>query len=387
MAQVSLARVVNHLLVVATIRLLPFVGAYAARRKARWLNRLAIALLYLLVPMLACLGGAGWVVGSLLLAESYFFFISLGSNGLGRVAAWARLPNVVLFGLIFSAYVVVPALCFPKVTVSTVVVLGCEIALSSYSYCVETSRAGPKRPALRECLFFLLVNPTVAYSDRGSEILTCRDSGDSVWTGWRRAGFGLTLMIVNLLLLEPCAHFLHKANVAGYGILALAAFGLVDLVSLYAAHAALAHVQIGCMRQIGWQVPERYLSPLSSSTPLEFWRRWNTYFHSWLKTYVFLPVGRAAYRKTGAAVVPMLAVIATLTVSGVIHSAVATAGRASLEVRPLAFFCAVCAFTVAWALVTTALRRVRARGPTWLSYVTARVAIIGGLIAAVVAWA
>jgi MBOAT, membrane-bound O-acyltransferase family len=384
MGGLSLVRAGSHLLVVVTIRLLPFVSAYVLGRHSPLRMRLLVAGLFLPVPLLACVVGASNAVVALLLAQVYFVAISLGSNTVSRAAAAVRLPRVLLFVAIFAAYVGVPALCCPRVGVATVVVLGCEIGLSSYSYCVETGAAGGRIPALRDCLFFLLVNPTLAYSDRGVFGAT---ADENTARGWRRAAYGIGLMGLNLALLEPCAHLLHKKGLTEDSALFLVAFGVADLLSLYCAHVALAHLQIGCMRQMGWRVPERYLAPLSSTAPLEFWRRWNTYLYTWLKLYVFLPIGRAAYRRTGWAVVPMFAAIATLMVSGIIHSAVASAGRASVEMRPLAFFIAAGVFIVAWSTAMHLLRGLRERVPAWACDTVGRVAVTGGLVAAVVAWA
>jgi hypothetical protein len=47
-------------------------------------------------------------------------------------------------------------------------VAGWDLALSGYSYCIEVARTG-RRPPLGDCLLFMLVNPVLVYSERGTE--------------------------------------------------------------------------------------------------------------------------------------------------------------------------------------------------------------------------
>jgi D-alanyl-lipoteichoic acid acyltransferase DltB (MBOAT superfamily) len=59
---------------------------------------------------------------------------------------------------------------------------------------------------------------------------------------------------------------------------------------LYAAHSGLASIQIGLLRLIGFNIPERYTFPALATSPADFWRRWNRWVGSWVRRYLFAPL-------------------------------------------------------------------------------------------------
>ena len=59
-------------------------------------------------------------------------------------------------------------------------------------------------------------------------------------------------------------------------------YGAEAFLVLYAAHSALAHIQIGLCSLVGYRAPERYLYPIAAVSPREFWERWNVYVTTWL---------------------------------------------------------------------------------------------------------
>jgi D-alanyl-lipoteichoic acid acyltransferase DltB (MBOAT superfamily) len=102
------------------------------------------------------------------------------------------------------------------------------------------------------------------------------------------------------------------------------AYYVLRLLAGYAAHSGTASVQIGLMRMLGHEVPERYRYPLLASSPIEFWRRWNTYVGSWARRYVYVPAATKLRRRLGptpirAAVAVSLAVLLTFGVVGLLH--------------------------------------------------------------------
>jgi D-alanyl-lipoteichoic acid acyltransferase DltB (MBOAT superfamily) len=144
-----------------------------------------------------------------------------------------------------------------------------------------------------------------------------------------------------------------------YGVLPLVAqgswiltssvsLGLLRLVSEYAAHSGLAHVQIGLMRSIGWSVPERYLYPLFASSPSDFWRRWNVYVRTWLDAYVFFPSAARIRRAIGRRAAGPLAVVVTLIASGLLHDVFVLGASHVVTLKYTTLFAAGAAVIVSW---------------------------------------
>jgi hypothetical protein len=109
------------------------------------------------------------------------------------------------------------------------------------------------------------------------------------------------------------------------------------------------------MRQLGWVVPERYCRPWMAASPIDFWRRWNTYVRSWLEAYVFVPLARRMARRTQSRWSYVVAAVATLAASGILHDAFVFADRQELSGSRTKFFLGAGAVLLVW----------RAAGSIW----------------------
>src|SRR5213076_1731678 len=47
----------------------------------------------------------------------------------------------------------------------------------------------------------------------------------------------------------------------------------------------------GCARLLGFEFPLNFLRPLLSRNPREFWQKWHMTLSSWVRDYVFIPLG------------------------------------------------------------------------------------------------
>ncbi len=62
-------------------------------------------------------------------------------------------------------------------------------------------------------------------------------------------------------------------------------------VRLYADFAGYSHIAIGCMQLLGFSVPENFRGPYWSASVREFWDRWHISLSSWLRDYIYIPLG------------------------------------------------------------------------------------------------
>jgi hypothetical protein len=383
----------RYMSVLLSMRLLPF-AVYVLLTSAAFRSRVISAAGYLMVSGLACWLGAGSSIEFLATGFIYYLLISLGVNRLSGLVATGRLTRGGALVVIFFAFLLLPGVVLPGVALSTFLVVGCELALSSYSYCVETSRRGATTATLRDCLFFLFVNPTVVYTVRGTAVAT-----QGGFSGWRRAAAGVTIMFLNVAILRPFAihvrHGLAFAGVPAGATVSLLLYGMTGFFTVYAAHSGLAHIHIGLMRQIGWAVPERYRYPLLSTSPFDFWRRWNTYVRVWLEAYVFLPLARKVSRKTKLRSAQVAAAVATLAASGALHCAVTFAGRQNLAALKLEaeFFLAAGVLLAVWRIAAFLGNAVQARlDPLYarrfavVAGLSARLGVATALVAATIEW-
>jgi alginate O-acetyltransferase complex protein AlgI len=68
---------------------------------------------------------------------------------------------------------------------------------------------------------------------------------------------------------------------------AIAAFA----TQLYCDFSGYTDIGRGCAQLLGFSVPENFLSPYQSAHPAEFWRRWHISLSSWLRDYLYIPLG------------------------------------------------------------------------------------------------
>jgi hypothetical protein len=344
---------VSHLLgvsrqmaVLLSLRVLPFavhgvLTATAAGRRLAWIAA------YLVAPTCAWMLGGAWSIVVIACGCAYYLVIGLGINRLSRLLADGYLTRGALAVVLLWLCLLMPGLVLPGLAIDLYLVVGMELALSAYSYCVETSRPGSSPARLRGALFFLLVNPTLVYSASGAFTGTTARS-----SGLRRTAAGVALMFSSMLCLRPVSLYLHSAAAAetmsARALAVLVACGVARFLVAYAAHSGLASCQIGLTRHAGWTVPERYDHPLRAASPTDFWRRWNTYRRTWLEAYVFLPLARRLARPTRRRSAQVIAAVATLLASGLIHDAYAFAGRQRVTFRMSELFLAAAALLVLW---------------------------------------
>jgi hypothetical protein len=76
------------------------------------------------------------------------------------------------------------------------------------------------------------------------------------------------------------------------------------------------------MRLLGYEVPERFRYPLLAASPVDFWRRWNTYTGGWARRYIFIPVSlwlRHEFRSAPTVSLKAAAVMLTFIGIGAAH--------------------------------------------------------------------
>lgn len=84
------------------------------------------------------------------------------------------------------------------------------------------------------------------------------------------------------------AVFASPENYTSFEILiALYAFTL----QLYADFSGYSDIAIGVSRMLGYEIPENFDRPHQSRSIGEFWRRWHMTLSTWLRDYLFFPLG------------------------------------------------------------------------------------------------
>ncbi|WP_266157010.1 MBOAT family O-acyltransferase [Dyella silvatica] len=109
---------------------------------------------------------------------------------------------------------------------------------------------------------------------------------------------GLMLIVIGLIkkviisnqlataLVDPA--FAAPQALAGPDML-LAVYGYA--VQIYCDFSGYTDIAIGCALLLGYRFPDNFNRPYTATDPQDFWRRWHISLSSWLRDYLYIPLG------------------------------------------------------------------------------------------------
>lgn len=113
-----------------------------------------------------------------------------------------------------------------------------------------------------------------------------------------KAAFAFTLIALGLIKKSFIAHYLSQELVApafadplGYGTfdLVIAVYGYA--LQIYCDFSAYSDIAIGVAALLGYHFDKNFDQPYRSQSLQEFWRRWHISLSSWLRDYLYIPLG------------------------------------------------------------------------------------------------
>lgn len=143
-------------------------------------------------------------------------------------------------------------------------------------------------------LFPVLVSgPIARLRDMDRTLVSRPFSADLAASGMRRFFVGLAKKALVADTLAPLADAAWETAGAGCGLppdlaaLALVAYSL----QLYFDFSGYTDMAVGLGRMLGFRIPENFDYPYATRSVREFWRRWHATLGSWLRDYVYIPLG------------------------------------------------------------------------------------------------
>ncbi len=139
----------------------------------------------------------------------------------------------------------------------------------------------------------LIAGPIIRYHQISDQIAdrSANDTVDNKLTGFFRFVIGLSkkVLIANTMAAEADKIFaLAPAELttitAWIGMLAYT-------FQIYFDFSGYSDMAIGLGKMIGFKFPENFDNPYTSRSITEFWRRWHMTLGSWMKNYLYIPLG------------------------------------------------------------------------------------------------
>jgi alginate O-acetyltransferase complex protein AlgI len=102
-------------------------------------------------------------------------------------------------------------------------------------------------------------------------------------------------------------------------------FGRVDILlaiygyaaQIYCDFSGYTDMAIGCAMLLGYRFPRNFNAPYTATNPQDFWRRWHISLSSWLRDYLYFPLGGSR----GGAWRTALNLMITMVLGGLWHGA------------------------------------------------------------------
>jgi alginate O-acetyltransferase complex protein AlgI len=173
------------------------------------------------------------------------------------------------------------------------------VVFEKITYLVDTYR-GISRPAASftdYCLFVLffpklLAGPILKYHEMKDQIASPPAiEWSDFQVGFLRFARGLGR---KLLIADPLGAFVNQifsadpaSLSAGHAWLGLASFTL----QIYFDFAGYSDMAIGLARMLGFRLKENFNSPYIAQSMTEFWRRWHISLTTWIRDYLYIPLG------------------------------------------------------------------------------------------------
>lgn len=231
---------------------------------------------------------------------------------------WAALVSVVLHTVSLLMVKLQPI-----TGVSWISVLGLSyfsLQIISYQIDVFRGKYPPEKNFLRYALYItwiphLLMGPIERYDAMQPQLSMRRKiTWDDITAGGARILLGLLKKLVIATRVGVVVSTICADSVRYSGAYALAAM-LLYSIQLYCDFSGGIDMVLGVSRMLGITMSENFDTPYFSQSVREFWRRWHITLGSWLRDYIYIPLGgsrKGRFRK-------VINTLITFLVSGLWH--------------------------------------------------------------------
>ncbi len=114
---------------------------------------------------------------------------------------------------------------------------------------------------------------------------------------WERVYVGLQIVLLGVtkkvLIADRMAPFVDEVfrSPAGFSRFSVITAILAYSIQIYCDFSGYSDIAIGISKIIGFDLPENFNMPYIATSITEFWRRWHITLSSWLRDYLYIPLG------------------------------------------------------------------------------------------------
>jgi alginate O-acetyltransferase complex protein AlgI len=137
----------------------------------------------------------------------------------------------------------------------------------------------------------LIAGPIIRFNEIADQIESRKHTLDDFYGGFIRFIIGLSKKVLIANTLSIYAEFVFDGDIsllnssdAWIGLLAYA-------FQIYFDFSGYSDMALGMGRMLGFRFPENFNNPYISGSISEFWRRWHMTLGTWMREYIYIPLG------------------------------------------------------------------------------------------------
>lgn len=137
----------------------------------------------------------------------------------------------------------------------------------------------------------LIAGPIIKYHDVDEQLTSRKITLSGIAEGFRRFCIGLAkkVLVANCMAVTADAVFAAEPTEVNIAVAWIGA--LAYLMQIYFDFSGYSDMAIGLAKMFGFTYKENFQYPYISTSIKEFWRRWHISLSTWLKEYLYIPLG------------------------------------------------------------------------------------------------
>lgn len=223
-----------------------------------------------------------WIVVSLIANLSllgFFKYFDLGARTVNALAAWLGASSP----LISLLHITLP------VGISFYTFQSMSYSIDIYRGVVKPARSLVEFACYVSLFPQLVAGPIIRYKDLADQMV-CRTHTI------QKAALGISFFIVGLskkvILADGVAPMVaHVFGLSSPGVLEAWAGVLAYAMQIYFDFSGYSDMAVGLGLMLGFQFPQNFNSPYKATSITDFWRRWHMSLSTWLRDYLYIPLG------------------------------------------------------------------------------------------------
>jgi alginate O-acetyltransferase complex protein AlgI len=137
----------------------------------------------------------------------------------------------------------------------------------------------------------LIAGPIIRYHELANQITERKEVIDDKLTGFYRFALGLAKKVLIANQMGQLADAVFATNYSELGTLTAWVGSIAYTFQIYFDFSGYSDMAIGLAKMLGFKFPENFNNPYISQSITDFWRRWHITLGSWMRNYLYIPLG------------------------------------------------------------------------------------------------